>query len=321
MMNDQNNFPVSYNMFDEELQRGSHLGPYIIRRLLTYGGMSSIYLAYDEHTYDTVVMKVVCTRGLSRDEAVKQVAQIKRERWAMRSLEHPNILPLLGSGQQGPYLFLVMPFVRGGSLQDLMDQEFLSIEETTAIFEQVAHALDYMHGRGLLHRDIKPANILLDEDGTVYLADFGLVTPIGESALDEHGRVNGTPIYMAPELCSGHASVGSDVYALGVLLYQMLTGEVPFDGSSAWDICLQHMHELPLPPSRISTSVSYSVEQIVLRALEKDVTVRFYSVYSFLEAFIRARRVPFLLDKFYAWRREHSSRAPQLGEEIQLVLA
>ena len=298
----------------EELTRGSHLGPYLIRRLLTYGGMSSIYLAYDEYSYETVAIKVVSTHGLSREEAALQVEQFRREQRIMRSLEHPNLLPLLNSGRQGSYLYLVMPYVCGGSLQDRLDREYLSIDEATAIFEQVASALDYMHVNGLLHRDIKPANILLNEDGSLYLADFGLATPIGESIFNERGRIAGTPIYMSPELCSGQASVSSDVYALGILLYQMLTGSVPFDGPSAMHIYLRQMREQPLPPSQLNIAISHCIEQVVLRSLEKEVANRFESVEAFLDAYTRATRTPHLLDKFYAYWQGRESRTIQYGQ-------
>ena len=287
---------------DEELTRGSRLGPYIIRRLLTYGGMSRIYLAYDEYSYETVAIKVVSTQGLSRGEAQLQVEQIRRERQVMRSLnalQHPNLLPLLDAGRKGSYHYLVMPYVRGGSLQDRLDREYLSPTETTPIFEQVASAVDAMHTHCLLHRDIKPANILLGEDGTVYLADFGLATGIGEPALEalieygergERGRVVGTPLYMSPELCSGHASVSSDIYALGVLLYQMLAGQLPFDGPSARHICLSQMRELPTPPSQFNVDIPHSVEQVILCALEKEVTDRYATVSVFLDAYTHATR-------------------------------
>jgi len=303
---------------DDELSLGSHLGPYLIRRLLTYGGMSRIYLAYDEYSYETVAIKVVSTQGMSREETALQVEQFRREQRVMRSLNHPNILPLLDSGRQGSYLYLVMPYVRGGSLQDHVDQEFLSIPEATTIFEQVANAIDHMHANGLLHRDIKPANILLNDDGSLYLADFGLTTPIGESILNEHGRIAGTPLYMSPELCSGRASVSSDIYALGVLLYQMLTGQVPFDGPSAMHICLRQMQEQPTPPSQLNVALSHSIEQVVLCALEKEVEHRFQSVDAFFNAYTRATRTPHLLDKFCAyWHRD--SQAMQ-HEQAQLVL-
>lgn len=289
---------------NEELSRGSHLGPYLIRRLLTYGGMSRIYLAYDEYSYETVAIKVVCTQGMSYEEAALQVEQFRGEQRIMRFLHHPNILPLLDAGRQGDYLYLVMPYVQNGSLQDRLDQEFLSIAEAGAIFEQVANALDYMHTRGVLHRDIKPANILLNDDGSIYLTDFGLATPIGESILSERGCIAGTPIYMSPELCSGHVSVSSDIYALGVLLYQMLTGVVPFDGSTAMHVCLRQMREQPARPSQYNADISYCIEQVVLRALEKEVADRFQSVDAFLDAYTRATRTPHLLDKFYAYWRQ-----------------
>src|SRR5579859_5351693 len=128
-----------------------------------------------------------------------------------------------------------------------------------------------MHEHGLLHRDIKPSNILLDEDGYLYLADFGIAAIIDEETI-VNGRVMGTPIYMAPELYQGYGSESSDIYAMGILLYEMLTGFVPFDGENAIDICRKHLYEQPMPPSLINTTLPRAIEQVVLCAMEKEPT-------------------------------------------------
>ena len=281
------------------LARGTHFGSYILRRLLQQGGMSSVYLAYDEYTYTTVVIKVMEIQFDAVGEC-EQLTQFRRERRFMRSLRHEHILPLLAAGRHESHAFLVMPCMQGGSLQDRLEQGPLSIEEATAIFTQLASALSYMHNHGILHRDIKPANILFDDNGSIYLADFGIASYIDESATGENGRVMGTPIYMSPELCYGHASVSSDVYALGILLYQMLTGQAPFEGFNSQEVCMRQIQEQPMPPSLLNPAISQAVEQVILCALEKDVTYRFATMEQFSEAYDKACN-PSLLEKAHGF--------------------
>ena len=272
------------------LARGTRLGSYNIRRLLQRGGMSSVYLAYDEYTCTMVVLKVmeVCSNSFEEREQIEQLAQFRRERQIMRSLRYKHILPLLAAGRHESYAFLVMPYIQGGTLKDRLERGPLSLEEASSIFEQLADALSYMHSYNILHRDIKPENILLDGNGSVYLADFGIASYTDESGIGENGRVMGTPMYMAPELCYGHASVSSDVYALGILLYQMFTGQVPFDGTDSSSVCIRQIEELPISPSWLNPTISQAVEGIILCALEKDVAYRFATVVEFSDAFDKA---------------------------------
>ena len=267
--------------------RGTHFGSYVIRRLLQQGGMASVYLAYDEHTYTTVVLKVMEIQSDTLQEC-EQLVQFRRERRIMRSLHHEHILPLLAAGRQGSYAFLVMPYMQGGTLKDRLEQGPLTSEEAHAVFTQLADALRYMHNAGILHRDIKPANILLDGNGVVYLADFGIASYMDESAIERNGRVMGTPIYMAPELCYGHASVSSDVYALGILLYQMLTGQAPFEGTDSWGVCMRQIGEQPMHPSQLNHTISQAVAQVILCALEKEVALRFATIEAFTYAYEQA---------------------------------
>ncbi len=269
------------------IARGTRFGSYNIRRLLQQGGMSSVYLAYDELTCTTVVIKVMEIQGNSSDES-EQLTQFRRERRIMRSLRHEHILPLLAAGRQGSLAFLVMPYMQGGTLKDRLEQGPLSSEEASMVFTQLADALHYIHNCGILHRDIKPANILFDDNGSVYLADFGIASYTDESAIESNGRVMGTPIYMAPELCYGDASVSSDVYALGILLYQMLTGQAPFEGTNSWGVCLRQIEEQPMHPSSLNPLISQAIEHVILCALEKDVELRFATIAAFADAYDKA---------------------------------
>lgn len=265
------------------LLRGSHLGPYLIRRLLQQGGMSSVYLAYDEETYTTVALKVLTLQNTPAFD--EQLAQFRRERRIMKSLHHEHILPLLGAGRQGAFAYLVMPYMEGGCLKDRLEQGRMSPAEARTTFEQLADALHYMHSFGILHRDIKPANILLDGNGSVYLADFGIASYTDESAIESNGQVMGTPMYMSPELCYGEASVSSDIYALGTLLYQMLTGQAPFEGTDSRNVCMRQIEESPLHPSRLNSTISPAIEQVILCSLEKEVNTRFTTIATFAEAY------------------------------------
>ena len=277
------------------IARGTRFGSYSIRRLLQQGGMSSVYLAYDELTCTTVVIKVMEIQTNSIEEN-EQLAQFRSERRVMRSLRHEHILPLIAAGRQGSHAFLVMPYMQGGTLKDRLEQGPLTLQEASTVFEQLADALRYTHSCGILHRDIKPANILFDAKGSVYLADFGIASYTDESAIESNGRVMGTPIYMSPELCYGDASVSSDVYALGILLYQMLTGQVPFEGTDSWGVCLRQIEEQPVHPSYLNPLISQAVEQVILCALEKDVVQRFATIESFADAYDKACN-PSLLGK------------------------
>ena len=274
-----------------QLQAGTRIGHYRVRRHLTQSGMSTLYLGYHEHTQQLVALKII---DLARGNRNHLRDQFEHEAQVMSLLHHEHILPLLDVGYEGNYAYLVMPYISGGTLQERLAQEVLSIEEAGSILEQLASAVHYMHEHGLLHRDIKPGNILLDEDGYLYLADFGIATIIDEETI-VNGRIQGTPIYMAPELCQGYASTSSDIYAMGILLYEMLTGFVPFDGEDAVDICRKHLYEQPMPPSLINSVLPRAIEQVILCALEKEPTFRFQSTQHLAYAYTQALHAPTML--------------------------
>ena len=256
---------------------------YTIQRRLAHGGMSDIYLAHDEQQI-TVAMKVVHS---SQED---HVARFQREVQALQDLTHDHILPILDCGKDGSWHYCVMPYMRYGTLRDRIRKEPLSLTEASIIFEQIACALQHAHEQGILHRDIKPSNILLGDDAHVYLADFGLARDIMEEDRDftQTGVLIGTPEYMAPELAEQPASVSSDIYALGIVLYQMLTEQVPFKGTTPMSTYWKHIQIQPLAPSQLNPAISYPVEQVILCALEKDPARRFKSAQNMAEAFGRA---------------------------------
>jgi len=248
------------------------LGRYQLDRLLGRGGMAEVYLARDEQLSRDVALKVISNLGHA-----EQLARFQREVQTMGTLTHEHILPVFEYGEQGPWRYLVMPYIQQGTLSErLKTRGPLSQEAAGMLLAQIASALQYAHDRGILHRDIKPSNILLHADDYAYVADFGIAKALDEtSGLTLTGSVIGTPEYMAPELLEQPASPSSDIYALGILLYQMLTGRAPFEGKTPLVVLQKQAQELPVRPSLLNPLISPLVEQVVLRALEKDPHRRF----------------------------------------------
>jgi ATP/maltotriose-dependent transcriptional regulator MalT len=201
-----------------------------------------------------------------------------REARAVAQLNHPNILPVIDFGQDGDITYIVMKLVSGGTLKDRLGQPMDPIE-TARFVEQIAAALDHAHGRGILHRDVKPSNVLIDEGDWVQLADFGLAKMMaGDGTLTGSGAVLGTPSYMAPEQGMGTTvDHRADVYSLGVILYEMVTGQLPFYGDHSMVIIVKHINEPVPPPCSVNPSVPQVVEGIILKALSKAPDERYGS--------------------------------------------
>lgn len=256
---------------------------YRLYHRLAQGGMSEIYLAEDLYTRQTVAIKLVNIEQREYQE------RFQREVEAIAALRHDHILPAFDYGAYGPWYYMVMPYIANGTLRDRLAHGPLSLKEAGMILEQLADALEFAHKRKLLHRDIKPSNILLRDGEHVYLADFGLVKHIdGHSHITQTGCLIGTPEYMAPELAEGEATTRSDIYAAGVVLYQMLTGRVPFKSHSPLGIYWKHQREQPMPPSLLNATITRQVELVILRALEKDPQRRFSSAREFANAYRQA---------------------------------
>jgi eukaryotic-like serine/threonine-protein kinase len=269
---------------EQTLQTDFHIGPYRLVKHLQQGGMASVYLGYHITTGSYVAIKVV-------DTYTADLKLLYREKEIMQALEHEHIVPCLDAGQDGRYYYMVMPYLRGGTLEDMLIEKPLSLEETSIVLEQLTSALTYIHNLGILHRDIKPTNILFDWNYNLYLSDFGIASWLGEKPQYE-GRVMGTPHYTAPELFDGYVDERSEVYSVGILLYQLLTGSLPFDGPSDWKICMHHVETRPLAPSFLNPSIPRPVERVILGALEKDPRHRYQSVEALLQAFQNALEAP-----------------------------
>ncbi len=262
---------------------GTQLGHYQLQQRLARGGMSEVYLAYDTQTQSVVALKVV--NKLQEDHT----RRFQREVKVLEQLVHPHILQVFDYGEDENWCYVAMPYVKDGTLRDRLRYGPLSLSEANLLFTQILEALQWAHEHGFLHRDIKPSNVLLHEGKHVYLADFGLAKSLeDEQDMTQTGCLIGTPEYMAPELSEELATCSSDIYSLGILLYQMLTGKVPFHGETPMAIYWKHLHEMPQPPSQLNPSIPLAVEHVILRALEKDPQPRFASVGEMAAAFTAA---------------------------------
>jgi len=261
---------------------GQALGTCTLQSLLGRGGMGVVYLARQSRPRRTVAVKVLVPGMHSDPKArVEFLVRFRREADAIAGLDHVNIMPIFEYGEQGELAFLVMPYVTGGTLRTKLDQRgILPLAEAIPIIEQAAAAIDNAHAQGIVHRDLKPGNILFHADGRVLLADFGLAKVIrGNEEHDSNGRLStltgagiivGTPEYLSPEQSTGQP-IGpyTDIYALGIVLYQMLGGRVPFTGASPVAIALKHALEAPPSLLSLNPALPPSVEAVVMKALAK----------------------------------------------------
>src|SRR5579884_985375 len=263
---------------------GLTLGRYELKRLIAHGGMAEVYLAYDRRVRRQVAIKVL----YGRDESF--VRRFEREARAVGTLSHAHILPLYDFGEQRPWYYLVMPYVEGATLRDyLHKKQRLTLLEAASFVDQIAGALQHAHDSGVIHRDVKPSNILLRADGYAYLADFGLAKAmIGAEALTSIGAIVGTPEYTAPEQSNGINDYRSDIYSLGIILYQMLTGQVPFTAESPVAVSLKHIQLEPTPPSHINSDIPQSIEAVILKALAKDPDARYQQAQELSTAYWKA---------------------------------
>ncbi len=275
---------------------GTRLGRYEIRERLGKGGMAAVYKAWDTNLDRWVAVKVLHEH--LADEADFKT-RFEREAKVVASLNHPNIVQVYDFDvieRNGvPVYYMVMTYIPGRSLKSIMDEkhgmgERLSLAEIDKIMREVCAALSYAHGQGMVHRDVTPGNILFNEQGQAVLADFGIARMVSGARLTQTGMTSGTPLYMPPEQGVGAGGDHrSDIYSLGVILYEMLVGEAPYNGDSAVAIIMKHINEpVPSPLAR-NMDLSPALEAVVLRALSKDPEDRYPSVLEMLADYERAR--------------------------------
>ncbi len=254
-------------------------GAYQLIRLLGRGGMAEVWLGRQLNLNREVALKLIADTANEHQLAER----FAREAQALARLDHPGILPVIDYGTGDGYLYLVMPFVAGGSLQHRLEEASLSRGQIIEIFGWLLNGLKYAHKQGIIHRDLKPANILLHGDGRAVIADFGIAKDEHENvALTKVGFTMGSPEYMAPEQFMGEADYRSDLYSMGVMLYQLLTRHVPYTGSSLWAIGQSHMKEpVPLPHPLVPPSL----EGFLRKALSKLPEERFQTAAQMEETF------------------------------------
>src|SRR5688572_18949225 len=263
---------------------------YRIERELGTGGMATVYLAEDVRHRRKVALKVLhpeLSAVLGSDRFLKEIE-------LTASLQHPHILPLFDSGSADGQLFYVMPFVDGETLRTRLERERqLPIADAVRLATEVADALSYAHGRGVVHRDIKPENVLL-QGGHALVADFGIALAVqqaGGQRMTQTGLSLGTPQYMSPEQAMGEKAVDAhtDIYALGAVTYEMLTGEPPFSGPTVQSIVAKVLTERPMAPTAVRDTIPAGVEHAVLTALAKLPADRFATAAGFATALTTER--------------------------------
>jgi beta-lactam-binding protein with PASTA domain/tRNA A-37 threonylcarbamoyl transferase component Bud32 len=249
---------------------------YEMVRHIARGGMAQVYLAQDLLLDRPVALKVLFPE-LSVDRNF--VERFRREAKAAANLSHPNIVSVYDWGQGDSTYFIVMEYVDGPTLSSMLRQGPLDPERAAAIASSVAAALDFAHRRGVIHRDVKPGNVLIDSRAQVKVADFGIARAVGTSEdLTQTGSVMGTATYFSPEQAQGYpVDPRSDVYSLGVVLYEMAAGKPPFSGDSPVAIAYKHVKEAPPSPRSINPAVPASLEAIILKAMAKDPADRYQS--------------------------------------------
>jgi serine/threonine protein kinase len=267
---------------------GENVGPYRIIEQLGQGGMATVYKAYHASLDRYVALKVLHT-AFREDPNFE--ARFQREARLVAKLEHPNIVPIYDYAEHEGRPFLVMKFIEGETLKARMLRGPLHTEELTRIIEAVGAGLSYAHKAGILHRDIKPSNVLLAPDGGIYLADFGLarIAAAGESTLSGD-MLMGTPQYISPEQAMGKKDLdeGTDIYSFGVMLYEMVVGQVPFNADTPFSIIHDHIYT-PLPlPRAVNPNVPEAVERVLLKALAKERADRYATVNDLATAFVQA---------------------------------
>ena len=263
--------------------RSAARGRYRIIRHIGNGGMASIYYALHARLESPLAIKVLHTH-LMRDSVILE--RFRREADVASRLRHPHIVPVIDYVETQGTAFTVMPYFSGGSLADIMieNRGLPPLQVATAV-SHIAKALNYAHRHGIVHRDVKPDNILFDEDKHALLTDFGIMTAHFHSRLTNPNRAMGTPHYMSPEQAQGKMVDGrSDIYAAGIVLYELLLGFLPFNGADAYSVGYKHVHDTAPTPCSVEPSVPEDLSDIVMRCLEKDPARRYQRGFELADA-------------------------------------
>jgi serine/threonine protein kinase len=268
-------------------QQETRFGRYRILEHLGSGGMGTVYKAFDPHLDRVVALKLPHFYGTGA-EVTKRVQRFQREAQAAAKIWHPSVCPIYDVGEEDGRPFVVMAWVDGKSLAARLTDmgRFESIGEAVSVVRNILDGLEAVHAHGVLHRDLKPGNILLDRSGRPIVTDFGLArTEASADPITSEGVIIGTPSYMAPEQAKGPEAVGpfTDIYSVGVVFYQMLTGRLPFEGTPL-EVLAKLGHEQPVAPSRYRSDLPPGLERVILTALARDPAARFADTRQFRAA-------------------------------------
>ncbi|MDQ4145206.1 MAG: protein kinase [Actinomycetota bacterium] len=247
-------------------------GRYLLEERLGNGGMGQVWRAVDQRLQRTVAVKLISPQLAEEPEFL---VRFLREAQSVARISHPNVVAILDFGEADDKPFLVMEFVPGRPLNDLTGEP-MAPEEAVSVIAQAADAAGAAHAEGIVHRDIKPANIVLTDEGRAKLVDFGIASHEDAARITATGTAIGSPHYISPEQASGaNATARSDVYALGVVLFELLTGRKPFEGDHVAAVAIAHVETAPPRPSEFVAGLDPHIEQVVLKCLEKDPAERF----------------------------------------------
>ncbi len=300
------------------------IGKYRVVRAQGQGGFATVYRALDDTLGREVALKALHT-SLTKDPTFVQ--RFRHEARLVAQLFHPNIVPIFEIGEQDEQLYIAYRFIQGTSLREWMQKKGTPpLRQVVDIVRQVGEALDYAHASEIIHRDIKPANILVQEDGQIFLTDFGIARAVEGTRFTQTGGIVGTPEYMSPEQAeSAELDWRTDLYSLGVVAYEMCTGKVPFSGTTPVSTCYMHAHQPPPLPSTLHARAQEPVERVLLKILSKDPQERYQSGRELAQALREAveelenQVVPSLLAK--ARQLLQGDQVQQAQDYCQQVLA
>ena len=275
-------------------QPGDRIGRYRIDELVTEGGMASVFRGTDERTGKTVAIKIPHARY---EMDVLFYDRFHREADIGRKLDHPGVVKVLPAEDDGR-VCMIMEWVEGRPLRKILDEEKkLPAERAERIASRICEALAYIHGHGVIHRDLKPDNIMVDEQDAIKLIDFGIAGAANARRLTfaKFTKAMGTPDYVSPEQVKGkRGDARSDIYSLGVMLYEMLTGQVPFQGPNPLAALNQRLVSAPPPPREIDPSITPQVQEIIFRAMERDPANRYQTARDFAHDLMNPEQVPIM---------------------------